>query len=86
MKIQRGKIAILLVVLVMVLPAGLFTYKAINDRAWNACTATPTPEPDSAAHVEFTSSPLGWVCYKTFVGKTANPLGKTLMRQLPLVP
>jgi len=86
MKIQRGKIAILLVVLVMVVPAGLMSAASLQERATNVCNSTPTSEPDSISHVEFTWSPLGWVCYKTFVDKLDHPLGKTLKRQLPLVP
>jgi hypothetical protein len=86
MKIQRGKIAILLVVLVMIVPAGVITVKLLHERATSACIATPTSEPDSQGHIEFTWSPLGWVCYKTFVDKLGHPLGKTLKTQLPLVP
>ena len=86
MKIQRGKIAILLVVLVMIVPAVLMSATSLHERATNICGSTPTSEPDSMSHVEFSSSPLGWVCYKTFVDKSGHPLGKTLKTQLPLVP
>jgi galactitol-specific phosphotransferase system IIC component len=86
MKIQRGKIAILLVVVVMIVPAVLMSATSLHERATNICGSTPTSEPDSLSHVEFSSSPLGWVCYKTFVDKLGHPLGKTLKRQLPLVP
>ena len=86
MKIQRGKIAILLVVLVMMVPAGLFTYKVIDDRAWSACTATPTPEPDSEVTKEFTWSPLGWVCHITWIDKSGKPIGDTFDKHIPLIP
>jgi len=86
MKIQRGKIAILLVVLVMFVPGGVITVKLLHERATSACIATPTSEPDSQGHIEFTWSPLGWVCYKTWIDKFGKPIGETMERQLPLIP
>jgi len=86
MKIQRGKIAFLLVVLVMIVPAVLMSATSLYERATNICGATPTSEPDSRYHVEFTSSPLGWVCYKTWIDKSGQPIGETMERQLPLIP
>jgi hypothetical protein len=86
MKIQRGKIAILVVTLVMIVPFVFISATSLHERATSVCNSTPNSEPDSLSHVEFTTSPLGWVCYKTFVDKLDHPIGKTLKRQLPLIP
>lgn len=86
MKIQRGKIAILLVVLVLVFPASLFAYKAMDDRAWSACTATPTAEPNFSVTKEFSWSPLGWVCHKTLTDEDGNLTGDTFDKHIPLIP
>jgi hypothetical protein len=86
MKIQRGKIAILLVALVMLVPAGFITFGAIHERAMSACTSTPTPEPDSEVSMDFSSSPLGWVCHKTLTDKDGNPIGATVDRNISLIP
>ena len=86
MKIQRGKIAVLLVVLVFLIPLGIITAARLHERATSTCTATPRPEPDSIVRVEFTWSPLGWICYKTWTDDSGQPSEETLERQLPLIP
>lgn len=86
MKIQRGKIALLLVVPMLLIPAVLIAYGAIQQRAMNVCTATPTPEPDFQASVDFSSSPLGWVCHKTPTDKSGLPIGATVDKRIPLIP
>jgi len=86
MKIQRGKIAILLVVLVMMVPAVAISALSLHERAMNTCTATPTPEPDFAVTTDFSFSPLGWVCHKTLTDKDGNPIGATVDKHIPLIP
>ncbi|NBQ93643.1 MAG: hypothetical protein EBU06_06950 [Micrococcales bacterium] len=86
MYIQRGKIAILLVVLMMVVPGIFITALNIRERAMNTCTATPTPEPDSKVTMDFSRSPLGWVCHKTLIDETGEPIGATVDTIIPLIP
>lgn len=86
MKIRRGKIAILLFVVGLVIPALVITAIQVKERAVNYCTRTPTAEPDSLVTVEFSDSPLGWVCHKTFVDISGEPIGETIDTRLPLIP
>ena len=86
MKIQRGKIALLLVVPMLLITAVLITWGIMQGRAMSVCTATPTPEPDFRASVDFSSSPLGWVCHKTPTDKSGLPIGATIDKRIPLIP
>ncbi|MEY4418062.1 MAG: hypothetical protein RIQ88_500 [Actinomycetota bacterium] len=86
MKIQRGKVAILLVVVGMVLPAIFISYKAIDNRAWSVCNATPTAEQDSEVTKDFSWSPLGWVCHKTWTDKHGRPTGEPVDKHIPFIP
>ena len=86
MKIQKGKIALLLVLLVLALPLGKGVGGLLEERAMNACTATPTSEPDFEATVKFSWFPLGWVCHQTQTDQYGKPNGKITDKNLPLVP
>jgi len=86
MKIQKGKVAILLLVLVLALPLGKGVGGIIEERAMDACTATPTSELDFEASVKFSWSPLGWVCQQTQTDQDGKPNGIMTYKNLPLLP
>ena len=86
MKIQKGKVAILLLALILVIPVLKGIGSIVEERAMNACTATPTSEPDSENSVEFSWSTLGWVCHETLTDKDGKPIGDTTDTHLPLFP
>lgn len=90
MKIQRGKVAILLVLMVMVVPGGFMTAFSIRDNAMNACTASPPSDPlkldDFSASVDLRWSTLSWVCHREYTDEDGEPNGITSTLTFPLIP
>lgn len=90
MKIQRGKVAILLVLMVMVVPGGFMTAFSIRDMAMNACMATPPSETlkldDFSASVDLHWSTLSWVCHREYTDEEGEPNGLAETVTFPLIP
>jgi hypothetical protein len=90
MKIQRGKVAILLVVLVMVVPGGIMSAFSIRETAMNACTASPPSDPlkldDFNASVDLNWSTLSWVCQREYTNEEGEPNGIAQTVTFPLIP
>lgn len=67
MKIVRGKVAIALVGVILLIPVMGLSVVALTKAAMNRCTATPTSEPDSVVTVEFKLDSFDWICHKRWV-------------------
>jgi hypothetical protein len=86
MKIQKGKIAIALLALVLVFPAGKMVGSMLEELAMNRCTATPTDSPNFSASVVLNFDTLSWVCHREYTDENGEPNGITSTLIFPLIP
>jgi hypothetical protein len=90
MKIQKGKIAIALLVLILVFPAGKMVGSLLEERAKNRCTASTPGDPqasmDFSASVDLNFDTLSWVCHRDFTDAKGEPNGLASTLTFPLIP
>ena len=86
MKIQKGKIAIALLALVLVFPAGKMVGGMLEERAMNLCTATPGDSPDFSALVELDWSTMSWACEREYTNEQGEKNGLASRVSFPLIP
>jgi hypothetical protein len=86
MKIQKGKIAIALLALVLVFPAGKMVGSMLEERAVNRCTATPVDSADFLAYVELDWSSMSWTCEREYTNELGEKNGLASRVTFPLIP
>ena len=90
MKIQKGKIAIALLVLVLVFPAGKMVGSMLEERAMNRCTASPPGDPqglmDAEASVDLNWETLSWACEREYTNEQGEKNGLASRVSFPLIP
>jgi hypothetical protein len=90
MKIQKGKIAIALLVLILVFPAGKMVGSMLEERAMNRCAATPPGDSlslmDARASVDLNFDTLSWVCHREYTDENGEPNGIASTLTFPLIP
>jgi hypothetical protein len=86
MKIQKGKIAIALLALVLVFPAGKMVGSMLEERAVNRCTATPVDSANFLAYVDFNWSSMSWGCQREYTTEQGEKNGLASRVSFPLIP
>ena len=86
MKIQKGKVAIALLVLVLLIPLSKGVGRMLEERAGNRCTATPTDSPDFSGSVDLNFDTLSWVCHREYTDENGEPNGIASTLIFPLIP
>jgi hypothetical protein len=86
MKIQKGKVAIALLVLILMIPLSRFAGSVVEERAVNRCTATPGDSADFLAYVEFKWSSMSWACQREYTNEQGEKNGLVLRVSFPLIP
>jgi len=86
MKIQKGKIAIALLALVLVFPAGKMVGSMLEERAVNRCTSTPVDSANFLAYVDFNWSAMSWSCQREYTNEQGEKNGLASRVSFPLIP
>ena len=86
MKIQKGKVAVALLVLVILIPLSRFAGSVVEERAVNRCTATPLDSADFLAYVDFNWSNMSWVCQREYTNELGEKNGIASRVSFPLIP
>lgn len=86
MKIQKGKVAIVLLALVLLLPLSRFAGSVVEERAVNRCAATPADSADFLAYVDFNWSTMSWACQREYTNELGEKNGLVSRVSFPLIP
>jgi hypothetical protein len=86
MKIQKGKVAIALLVLILMIPLSRFAGSVVEERAVNRCTSTPGDSADFLAYVDFNWSSMSWTCQREYTNEEGGKNGLVSRESFPLIP